>query len=47
MLNKLFKGFKGRNNPFIIYYGTEDYISQLADSNSQTECNFIINLWEN
>ena len=47
MLNKLFKEFKGRNNRSVIYYGTEDYITQLADNNSQSECNLIMNLWEN
>ncbi len=30
-----------------MYYGTEDYITQLADNNSQTECNLIMNLREN
>lgn len=35
ILKKLFKGFKGRNDPFVMYYGTEDYMTQLADNNSQ------------
>ena len=30
-----------------MYYGTEDYMTQLADNNSQTECNLIMNLREN
>ena len=30
-----------------MYYGTEDYITQLADNNSQTEYNLIMNLREN
>ena len=36
ILKKLFKGFKGRNDPFVMYYGTEDYMTQLADNNSQS-----------
>jgi len=36
MLDKLFKGFRGRNDPFVMYYGTEDYMTQLADNNSQS-----------
>ena len=44
MLNKLFKGFKGRNNLFVMYYGTEYYMTQLAYNNSQSECNLIMNL---
>ena len=35
ILKKLFKGFKGRNDPFVMYYGTEDYMTQLSDNNSQ------------
>ncbi len=46
MLNKLFKGFKGRNNRFVMYYGTKDYMTQLVYNNSQSECNLIMNLWE-
>ena len=47
MLNKLFKGVKGRNNRFVMYYGTKEYMTQLASNNSQSECNLIMNLWEN
>ena len=46
MLNKLFKGVKGRNNRFVMYYGTKEYMTQLASNNSQSECNLIMNLWE-
>ena len=26
LLNKLFKEFRGRNNRFVMYYGTKDYM---------------------
>ena len=29
-----------------MYYGTEDYMTQLTYNNSQSECNLIMNLWE-
>ena len=41
MLNKLFKDLKEE-----IYYGIEDYITQLAYNNSQSEYNLIMSLWE-
>ena len=30
-----------------MYYGTEDYMTQLTYNNSQSECNLIMNLREN
>ncbi len=42
ILNKLFKGFKRRNNRFVMYYGTDDYMTQLAYNN--TDLKFYFNL---
>ena len=35
-----------RNDPFVMYNGTKDNMTQLASNNSQSECNLIMNLWE-